>query len=72
MLHVLKEVRFEVIVVSELYQVSELFLGGKGLHQAGQYGGVVMLHTLVEGKGRREEETYFMLSFVVSDLEQYS
>ncbi len=47
-LHVLKEVRLGVIVVGELYQVSELFLGGKGLHQAGQYGGVVMLHTLVE------------------------
>lgn len=47
-LHVLKEVRLQIIVVGELYQVSELFLGGKGLHQAGQYRGVVMLHTLEE------------------------
>ena len=46
-LHVLKKVRLWVIVVSELYQVSELFPGGKRLHQAGQYTGVFMLHTLV-------------------------
>lgn len=46
--HVLKEVRLKVIVVSELHQVSELLLGGEGLHEAGQYSGVFMLHTLVE------------------------
>lgn len=44
----LKEVRLKVIVVSELHQVSELLLGGEGLHEAGQYSGVFMLHTLVE------------------------
>lgn len=50
--HVLKEVRLRVIVVGELYQISELFLGGKSLHQAGQDAGVVVLHTLVELRGR--------------------
>lgn len=44
----LKEVRLGVVVVGELDQVSELFLGGKGLHQAGQYSGIIMLHTLIE------------------------
>lgn len=46
-LHVLKKVRLWVIVVSELHQVSELFPGGKRLHQAGQYTCVFMLYTLV-------------------------
>lgn len=47
-LHVLKEVRLWVVIVCELDEVPELFFGGKGLHKAGQYGGVIMLHTLVE------------------------
>lgn len=55
-LHVLKEVRLWVVVVGELHQVSELLLGGKGLYQAGQYSGVVMLNTLVER--RKEWMTY--------------
>lgn len=42
----LKEVRLGVAVVGELHQVSKLFLGRKGLHQAGQYGCILMLHTL--------------------------
>lgn len=46
-LHVLEEVRLWITVVCELHQVSELFLRGKGLHQAGQYAGVLMLNTLV-------------------------
>lgn len=51
-LHVLKEVRLWITVVGELHQVSELFLGGKRLHQTGQYTGVFMLNTL----GRLEKE----------------
>lgn len=46
MLHVLKEIRLRVVVVGELHQVSELLPGGEVLHQAGQDGGVLMLHTL--------------------------
>lgn len=52
----LEEVRLGVTVVGELNQVSELFLGGKGLHQAGQHGGVFMLHTLVY---KTEERLHF-------------
>lgn len=51
----LKEVRLWIVVVGELDKVSELFLGGKGLHQAGQDGGIVVLHTLVEEKESAEE-----------------
>lgn len=51
MLHVLKEVRLGVSVVGELYQVSELFLRGEGLHQAGQHCGVFMLHALEDEGG---------------------
>lgn len=54
-LHVLKEVRLWVVVVGELHQVSELLLGGKGLYQAGQNSGVVMLHTLLE-RGERVDD----------------
>lgn len=53
MLHVFEEVRLGVVVVGELHQVSELFLGGEGLDQAGQDGGVVVLHALVEGSRAR-------------------
>lgn len=56
-LHVLKEVRLRVAVIGELYQVSKFFLGGKRLDQAGQDGGVLMLHTLEERTG-----TFIMLS----------
>lgn len=51
----LEEVRLWVVVVGELDKVSELFLGGKGLHQAGQDGGIVVLHTLVEDRDSAEE-----------------
>lgn len=49
--HVFKEVRLGITIVGQLDQVSKFFLGGKRLHQAGQYGGIVMLHTLVERTG---------------------
>lgn len=45
-----KEVRLGVVVISKLHQISELFLGGKSLHQAGEDGRVLMLHTLVQNK----------------------
>lgn len=57
--HVFKEVRLGVAVVGELYQVTKVFLGGKRLDQAGQDGGIVMLHTLEERTG-----TYVRLSGV--------
>lgn len=50
-LHVLKEVRLRVAVIGQLYQVSKFFLGGKRLDQAGQDGGILMLHTLEESRG---------------------
>lgn len=56
-LHVLKEVRLRVAVIGELYQVSKFFLGGKRLDQAGQDGGILMLHALEERTG-----TFIMLS----------
>lgn len=51
MFHVFKEVRLGVAVVGELYQVTKVFLGGKGLDQAGQDSGILMLHTLEERTG---------------------
>lgn len=56
-LHVLKEVRLWVVIVCELDEVPELFFGGKGLHKAGQDGGVIMLHTLVEKIKKTLEES---------------
>lgn len=49
--HVFKEVRLGVAVVGELHQVTKVFLGGKRLDQAGQDGGILMLHTLEERTG---------------------
>lgn len=49
--HVLEEVRLGVAVVGELDQVAEVFFGGKGLDQAGQDIGVLVLHTLEVGAG---------------------
>lgn len=57
--HVFKEVWLGVAVVGELYQVTKVFLGGKRLDQAGQDGGILMLHTLEESSG-----TYIRLSGV--------
>lgn len=45
-LHVLEEVRLGVVVIRELHQVFELLPVGERLHQAGQHGGVLMLHSL--------------------------
>lgn len=56
-LHVLKEVRLWVSVVSELNQIPELLLGGERLDQAGEHCGVFMLHTLMEKRGVDQTKT---------------
>ena len=53
-LHVLEEVRLGVVVVGELHQLPELGLGGEGLHQAGQDGGVLVTHRLKGVRRHRE------------------